>query len=65
MQIDTSKISKTTVMGWLVFLVTASQSVKFNAAGSVAMTQKDWFLLAVGVVAAMVGHAQTDADGSK
>ena len=61
MQIDTSKISKTTVMGWLVFLVTAAQSVKFDAADHFAMTQKDWFLLAVGVVAAMVGHAQQDA----
>ena len=46
---------------WLVFLVTAAQSVKFDAADHFAMTQKDWFLLAVGVVAAMVGHAQQDA----
>jgi hypothetical protein len=61
MTIDTSKISKTTVIGAATGLVVALKSVQFDAAGHLAMTAKDWFSLGIGAVIAWVGYLQCDA----
>jgi len=61
MQIDTSKISKTTLLGLLLLLITAMNSVKFDMAGHLCMTQKDWFMVAGAVVYATVAKLQKDA----
>lgn len=68
MQIDTDKIKaaalanwKTTAVGFGVLAISALQAVKFDAAGNLAMTQRDWFTVAIGIIAALVGAAQKDA----
>jgi hypothetical protein len=52
---------KTTSIGLLMLVIAYSSSVKFDVAGHLAMTEKDWFVLGVGIVGALVGAAQKDA----
>lgn len=62
MTIDTSKISKTTLIGVMLFVVCALRSVHFDAAGHLAMTARDWFTVATGALMAVVGKLQKDAN---
>lgn len=63
MQIDTSKISKTSLNGLLGLAIVAMLAIHFDSAGHLAMTAKDWIALSVSVLRAGVGVAQQDADG--
>lgn len=64
MQIDTSKLTanwKTTASGFLFLLMALQHSVNFDPAGHLAMTQKDWFTVLIGLFAAFVGYISKDA----
>lgn len=67
MTIDTSKLSanwKSTAVGFCVLLVSAIHSVHFDASGHLAMTARDWFSVAAGVIGAGVGTAMEDCQKS-
>jgi len=61
MTIDTDKISKTTLIGAMLFVVCVLKSVHFDAAGHLAMTAQDWFTVLIGALMALVGKLQKDA----
>jgi hypothetical protein len=52
---------KTTAIGLLILLMSAAHSINFDASGRLAMTQKDWVTILLGLLAAVVGYLQTDA----
>ncbi|QMV19679.1 hypothetical protein GOB94_14005 [Granulicella sp. 5B5] len=65
MVIDMNEIHcspKTTLLGLGLFLSMANQSVKFDVAGHLAMTQRDWFGFVVAVGLGLVGLFSKDAD---
>ena len=72
MEIDTTKVTqaavsrvfgnwKTTCAGFVLLAVTVIQGVKFDAAGHLDMTEKDWFGIALGLIGAYIGSIQHDA----
>lgn len=52
---------KSSTIGLSVLMTAIVGSVHFDAAGHLLMTQKDWFGLFVGCIAAIVGMLQKDA----
>ncbi len=65
MVIDTNDIHcspKTTLLGLGLFLSIANQSVKFDVAGHLAMSARDWFSFGVAFGLALVGLFSKDAD---
>ncbi len=52
---------KTTTIGLLFLLLSISNAVKFDLSGHLAMTQKDWFTVLLGLAAAAIGYIQQDA----
>lgn len=76
MQIDTSKVSaamkgrvfanwRTSLAGVLVLGISALNAIKFDVAGHLAMTARDWATVAAGLLAAGVGALQHDAKGGE
>jgi hypothetical protein len=70
--IDTTKVTqqavsrvfgnwKTTTAGVGFFAFTVLQGVKFDAVGHLAMTQRDWFGIGLGLLGAFIGSVQRDA----
>ena len=65
MRMDVSQIRrspKSTVVGLCVLALAAEHSVHFDAVGHLAMTARDWFDVACGVLTAVVGGVSQDAE---
>lgn len=52
---------KSTVVGLCVLALAATRGVRFDAAGHLAMTARDWFGVGCGVLTAVVGGVSQDA----
>lgn len=52
---------KSTVIGLCVLALAASSGVRFDAAGHLAMSARDWFEVLCGVLTAIVGGLSHDA----
>lgn len=64
MVIDTNDIHcspKTTLLGMGLFLSIANQSMKFDVAGHLAMSARDWFTFVIAVGLGLVGLFSKDA----
>ena len=63
-RIDTANLKanwKTSAVGLGVFIIGLSQGVRFDAAGHLAMTQKDWFTIFIATLVGIIGLTQKDA----
>jgi hypothetical protein len=61
MQIDTSKISKTTVNGALGLFIVALLTLNFDAKGHLVMTAQQWVAVVLAVARGAVSYLQKDA----
>lgn len=65
MRMDVSQIRrspKSTVVGLCVLALAAEHSVHFDTMGHLAMTARDWFDVACGVLTAIVSGVSQDAE---
>jgi hypothetical protein len=51
---------RSTLLGLMVLALSSAKSIQFDAAGHLAMTQRDWFTLSCGFLAAYVGSSMVE-----